>query len=145
MPKLKNGACSFLIAVFVTAAGCSGPEKPEEVYARYLQHLVNGEVEAAFELLTPESKRALAEMGEAKKVDGERSGLEFFRKALASTGGAGVPLIPEDSPQRIQSLKRLDSDVAILEIATPSGPRHPRLERRDGHWLVALKLPDRPR
>ena len=134
---------SVILAIALTIPGCSRPEKPEEVYRNYLDHLVHGRVEEAYELLTPATRGALARS--SADPDAARPGLEVFRRAVQTTGDGRIPLLPEDSAERVVGVRKIEGSRATLEVKTPLGTRFPTLERVQGHWRVSLALPSETR
>lgn len=140
----------LLVLLLVTA--CGDEPGPAAVFEAWLGHLVRGEVEDAFELLSSDSRRALAE-GEAAWIAGRdhrlapkdepvsgpdgQEGLRLFRRLVAGPGFHGVPPLPGDAADRVESAT-ITGDGATVVVRTADGPQHARLVREDGSWRVAV-------
>ena len=124
------------------AAGCGGPISPEAAYRDYLRALARGTYAEAFDRLTAASRAACVAAESGAKLDAsDRPGLRHFRRVVSSGPPHHLPLIPEESADRVEILVESSAnDVAVLRITTPAGAVSVTLRREDGAWRIEFKL-----
>ncbi|NRA96758.1 MAG: hypothetical protein HRU14_11180 [Planctomycetes bacterium] len=140
---------SGLLALLLFGSG--GEPGPGAVLEAWLEHLVCGEIEDAFDLLSTSSRQALAEAEAAwiagrghplapkdsppRASDGP-AGLILFRRLVAGPGFHGIPPLPADAADRVES-ETIEGNLARVRVRTTGGTHEAHLVRENGSWRVA--------
>ena len=141
------GLCALLLLV-----ACGAEPGPGAVLEAWLGHLVRGELEEAFELLCSSSQRTLAEAESAWIAGGDHplapgdaptgpvdgpAGLLLFQRLVAGPGFYGVPPLPTDAPDRVES-EIIEGNIARVRVRTADRSHEARLVQEDGSWRVSV-------
>lgn len=130
---VASAIAAMAIAAAVAGRGCRVSQRGPEAAVRDVLHAAKtGDLDTAFELLSPRTRARLE--AEAKRAtDLVGASERFAAKDLASLGSSeGIP-----APTDITVLEELD-DRAVVEVVSPAGRSRIELVRVGGRWLVDL-------
>jgi hypothetical protein len=155
-PQALLAGPGWLLAAVLLAllAGCGRSKTPEETLEAYLEALGQADLDTAFALLAPESRRRLARAEESWIARGSdplapddppparrgETGRTLFARLCAGPGFHGVPPLPP-GPRRAVVGAHVDGERALVTVQTPAGTREVSLVQDGGAWHVLLRLP----
>ncbi len=130
---VASAIAAMAIAAAVAGRSCRVSQRgPEAAVRDMLQAARTGDLDTAFELLSPATRAGL-EAQARRATDLVGASERFSAKGLVSVGSSdGVP-----APTDITVLDELD-DRAVVEIVSPAGRARVELVRVGGRWLIEL-------
>jgi hypothetical protein len=130
---VASALAAMAIAAAVAGRSCRVSQRgPEAAVRDMLQAARTGDLDTAFELLSP-GTRARLEAEARRATDLVGASERFSAKALVSMGSSeGIP-----PPTDITVLDERD-DRAVVEVVSPAGRSRIQLVRVGGRWLVDL-------
>ena len=130
---VASALAAMAIAAAVAGRSCRVSQRgPEAAVRDMLQAARTGDLDAAFELLSPRT-RARLEAQARRATDLVGAAERFTAKQLVSMGSSDGVAAPTD----ITVLDELD-DRAVVEVVSPAGRSRIELVRVGGRWLVDL-------